>query len=282
MKRNDNRGIFYTFPLAVWMTLFFLIPTCIILVFSFLKPTVNGKIVWEFSMESYKIISNPTFLKVVKFTVIIAIAVTIISVFIAVPTAYFIARSKHKNIFLVLIIIPFWTNFLIRIYSWIAILGSNGLLNNFLLKYNFIDSSIRFLYNPYAITIVTVYTYLPYAILPLYSTIEKFDFSILEASRDLGANSFQTVRKVFLPNINSGVVTAVIFTFIPTLGSYAVPKLIGDKSTMMLGEVIARELTVTGNWPLASSISVLLTAISTFGIIIFLIANKKSKKQEIK
>ena len=200
----------------------------------------------------------------------------------ALPTAYFIARSRHKNVFLFLVIIPFWTNFLIRIYAWIALLGNNGFLNESLVHTGLAHGYTQFLYNQYAVIIVLTYAYLPFAILPLYSTIEKFDFSLLEAARDLGATKAQAIIKVLLPNIKSGITTAVLFTFIPAFGQYAVPQLVGGRDSFMLGNVIARELTVTRNWPLASSISAVLTLVTTAGVLIFMRLNRGAAAQAAK
>jgi spermidine/putrescine transport system permease protein len=268
--KKTNFVFFYTMPLAIWVILFFLIPTITIFIYSFFQKSLYGGIIWQFSLDAYKDVLNSNFLKITLTTLYISCMVTIITVFLAIPSAYYMARSKYKNVLLFLIIVPFWTNFLIRIYAWIAILGNNGFVNNILLNFGMITKNIQFLYNPYAVVIITAYTYLPYAILPLYSTTEKFDFGLLEASRDLGATKSQSIFKIFIPSIKSGIVTAVIFTFIPTLGSYAIPQLVGGKNSLMLGNLIARELTITRNWPLASSISVLLTLITTVGIMIFL------------
>jgi len=124
-----------------------------------------------------------------------------------------------------------------------------------------------------------VYTYLPFAILPLYATIEKFDFTLIEAARDLGATKFESMIKVLLPNIRSGLVTAFLFTFIPAFGNYAVPQLVGGKDSLMMGNIIARELTITRNWPLASSISVVITVVTTLSVVIFMgLQNRKARR----
>jgi spermidine/putrescine transport system permease protein len=278
---KKNYGQIYTFPLLVWISVFFVIPLSIILLFSLLKKALYGGVEWEFSLEAYRSLANPQFLKVVISTLFISIMATIITVLLAIPTAYFIARSRYKDYLMFLIIIPFWTNFLIRIYSWIAILGNNGIINNFLLNLGFIDNYLQLLYNQWAVIIVLVYTYLPFAILPLYSTIEKFDFSLLEAARDLGANKFQSIIKVLIPNIIPGITTAVLFTFIPDFGNYAVPQLVGGSDSVMVGNIIANELKVTRNWPLASSISVVLTCITTAGVLLFTKLNTR-KPEELK
>ena len=268
-------GIIYSLPITFWITMFFTLPTLIIFVYSFLQKKTYGGVVWKFSVEAYKSLANPAFLKVVWFTIYIAIISSILIILFAVPISYFVARSKNKNLYLMLIIIPFWTNFLIRVFAWIAILGNNGLVNNLLEALGVIDEPLKMLYNQYSIIIVTVYTYLPYAILPLYSSVEKFDFSLLEAARDLGATKMESMFKIFLPGIRAGIINATIFTFIPTLGAYAIPQLVGGRETMMIGNIIARELKVTMNWPLAASMSVVLTIVTTIAILIFLNSNKK-------
>jgi spermidine/putrescine transport system permease protein len=271
---RKNLGAAYAFPMGIWITLFFVVPISIILVYSFLTKGLYGGVVTHLSIDAYKTLASHALLIVARTTLILSSIATLLTLLIALPTAYFIARSRHKNLFLFLVIIPFWTNFLIRIYAWIAILGNNGFLNELLVRVGVTHHYTQFLYNPYAVTLVLVYTYLPFAILPLYSTIEKFDFSLLEAARDLGASKLQAIYKVLLPNIKSGITTAVLFTFIPAFGQYAVPQLVGGRDSFMLGNVIARELTVTRNWPLASAISVVLTIITMAGVLVFMRLNR--------
>ena len=272
MKRRF--GSLYVMPMTAWITLFFVIPISIIVFYSFLKKGINGGILLEFSLDAYKVLNNPIIFKIMFNTLNVAFFSTLIMVALAIPAAYYMARSKYKNFFMLLVIIPFWTNFLIRIYAWMSILGNNGILNNLLLKTGLITEHIQFLYNTDAVILVTVYSYLPFAILPLYTTIEKFDFSLIDAARDLGANKLTAVLRILLPNIRGGITTAVLFTFIPAFGSYAIPQIIGGTHSYMLGNVIARELTVTRNWPLASSISVVLTLLTTVGVLVFMKLNK--------
>ena len=271
-----NYGPFYAAPIAIWISAFFVVPIAIIFLYSFLKKGLYGGVVFELTLDAYRALLNPAFLRVALTTVIVSVAATAVTLLLALPTAYFLARSRQKTSLLLLVIIPFWTNFLIRIYAWIAILGNNGFLNNALSSIGLFHGHQQLLYNQWAVVIVLVYTYLPFAILPLYSTIEKFDFSLLEAARDLGATKTQAVFKVLLPNIKAGMTTAILFTFIPAFGQYAVPQLVGGKDSFMLGNIIARELTVTRNWPLSSSISMVLTLITTIGVLLFLRFNKSA------
>jgi len=273
---RKNYGPYYVAPVAVWLGVFFVIPISIIIYYSFLKKGFNGGVVHEFSLQAFAALNNSTFFTIALNTFWVALAATVVMVALALPAAYYMARSRYKNFFMLLVIIPFWTNFLIRVYAWMAILGNNGILNNILLSSGIIDKHIQFLYNTNAVILVTVYTYLPFAILPLYSTIEKFDFSLVEAARDLGATKLMATLKILLPNIRGGITTAVLFTFIPAFGNYAVPQIIGGSSSYMLGNVIARELTVTRNWPLASSISMVLTALTTIGVLVFMRLNRSA------
>ncbi|MDR3146080.1 MAG: ABC transporter permease [Treponema sp.] len=261
--------------MAAWFTVFFIAPLVIIIVYSFLKKGLYGGVVMEFSLAAYRSLGNPSLIIIIVRTIIASVLSTLITIFIALPCGYFMAKSRHQTFLLLLIIVPFWTNFLIRVFAWMNILGNNGFLNEFLLRLGLIKESLHFLYNQNVVILVLVYMYLPYAILPLYSTIDKFDFSLLEAARDLGATKPQSMLKVLLPNIRSGVYTAVLFTFIPIFGAYAVPLLVGGKDSYMLGNVIADQLTKSRNWPLASAISLVLTVVTTAGVLLMMGLQKR-------
>ncbi|MDR2111173.1 MAG: ABC transporter permease [Spirochaetaceae bacterium] len=261
--------------MAVWFTIFFIIPLLIIILYSFLKKGLYGGVEMKFSLAAYLALGNPSLIAIIIRTIWTSAAATLITIFIALPCGYFMAKSKNQTFLLLLIIIPFWTNFLIRVFAWMNILGNNGFLNEFLLRVGLIDDYIHFLYNQKVVILVLVYMYLPYAILPLYATIDKFDFSLLEAARDLGATKPQSMVKVLLPNIRSGVYTAVLFTFIPIFGAYAVPLLVGGRDSYMLGNVIADRLTKSRDWPLASAISLVLTLVTTAGVLLMMGLQKR-------
>ena len=318
-----NYGPLYSLPMAAWFTLFFLAPFIIIVAYSFLKKGLYGGVDHAFSLAAYRSLANPNFVVIAVRTLLTSLWATLITILIALPCGYFMARSKHQTFLLLLIIIPFWTNFLIRVFAWMNILGSNGFLIELLTRSGLLEGYLRFsgaaasvrdlfdgalkalihnqgainflssvgifrqgannpvmfLYNQNAVTMVLVYMYLPYAILPLFSTIDKFDFSLLEAARDLGATKFDSMWQVLLPNIKSGVYTAVLFTFIPIFGAYAVPLLVGGKDSYMLGNVIADQLTKARNLPLSSSISLVLTLITTAGIIVMMNLQRRDAKR---
>lgn len=183
IKENQNllKWMYYT-PISVWMSIFFGIPTLIILYFSILKKGTYGGVAipWKHTLDSYKILfTSNDMIRIVIKTLNISFWITIITLILALPTAYFISRSKYKNLWLLLIVIPFWTNFLVRVFSFIAILGNNGIINQFLIKVFKLKTPLELLYNKNAVIIISVYVFLPYAILPLYSAIEKFNFHSL-------------------------------------------------------------------------------------------------------
>ncbi|MCX7774887.1 MAG: ABC transporter permease [Rectinemataceae bacterium] len=275
---KQRAGFLYTLPQILWLLVFFLAPLCIIIAYSFLKKGLYGGVEPQFSLEAYQAMANPSILMVAWRTLRISVIATILTILIALPCGYSIARSSNQAIRLFLVIVPFWTNFLVRIYAWIAILGNEGFINDIIRWVAPGSAGIQFLYNQWAVVLVLVYMYLPYAILPLFSTIDKFDFTLLDAARDLGATRFQSYTRVLLPNIRSGLVTAGLFTFVPIFGAYAVPLLIGGKDSYMLGNIIADQLTKTRNWPLASAISMTVTLSTT--ILVFLVALRKPKEQK--
>jgi len=274
-KHGKNFGLLYSSPMAAWFSLFFLAPIIIIIVYSFLKKGLYGGVEPIFSMDAYRYLGDGIFLGITFRTIITSIIATVITICIAMPCGYYMAKSKNQNLLLLLIIIPFWTNFLIRVFAWMNILGNHGFLNEFLIRVGLIDDYIHFLYNQKVVVLVLVYMYLPYAILPLFSSIDKFDFSLLEAARDLGATKLVSMFKVLLPNIRGGIFTAVLFTFIPIFGAYAVPLLVGGKDSYMLGNVIADQLSKSRNWPRAAAISMVLTVITTVGVLLMMNVQKR-------
>lgn len=275
MKRNY--GPLYAAPQSAWLLVFFAAPLLIIVAYSFLQKSLYGGVTPQLSLDAYRELANPALLGVALRTVWVSFAATVLTLLIALPCGYSIARSHSQPMRLFLIIVPFWTNFLVRIYAWISILGNEGFLNDILRALGISSNGVQFLYNQWAVILVLVYMYLPYAILPLFTSIDKFDFTLLEAARDLGASKLESYRLVLLPNIRSGVVTAILFTFIPIFGAYAIPLLVGGKDAYMLGNVIADQVTKTRNWPLASSISMAVTLVSSAAAIVFLFRTSKAE-----
>lgn len=279
IEREQILGTAYAFPMGIWFTLFFTIPLAIIVLYSFLKRGLYGGVEWEFTLNAYKQMFNPSFAKVVIRTLWISILSTVGCIFIAIPCGYAMAKSKYQTFLLFLIIIPFWTNSLIRIYAWISILSTEGFINTLLIKMGLLTEGVQLIYNNGAVVLVLIYMYLPFAILPLFTTIDKFDFALLDAARDLGATKLEAIVKVMFPNIKSGLSTAFIFTFIPIFGAYTVPLLVGGKDSTMIGNIIVDQVSKTRNWPLASAFSMVLTFISLVGVFWMLYNGKREQQQ---
>lgn len=267
----ESYGLVY----LLWLVVFFLIPVIVILTYSFFERDYQGGVLFKFSLQGYKDILNPNYVAVFLRTIFISLVSSVVSIILAIPVAYYIAFSRWKNILLLLVIVPFWTNSLIRIYAWIFILGNNGLVNQFLIKMGFTESYVQFIYNNFAVVLVLVYTYLPFAILPLYSAIERLEKNIFEAAMDLGCTKRQVFFRVLLPNIRQGIISAFVFVFIPAIGTYAVPELVGGKNSRLIGNEIARLLTTARNWPAAAAISSVLLAITIIAVIVFMFGGEK-------
>ncbi len=281
-KRINIRAYLYSLSMGIWVTLFFAIPIAIIIVYSFLEKGLYGGVEWNPTLDAYKAILNPNFLIVIWRTVYISVIATAICILLAFPASYAMARSRHQTLFLFLIIIPFWTNSLIRVYAWINLLSTEGLINNVLIKLGIISDPIPMIYNLFSVILVLVYMYLPFAILPLFTAIDRFDFSLLDAARDLGCGRLRAIILVMFPAIRSGFFNALIFTLIPIFGAYTVPLLVGGMGSTMVGNIIVDQVQKTRNWPLASAFSVILTLISMIGVMAMLGSGKKKEEMNEK
>jgi len=251
-------------PALLWLLLFFLIPLGIMLVYSFCQRSRYGGVVWDFTIDNYLKVSKPIYLKPVLRSFWVATVNTVICLLIGYPAAYYISSRptvKVKNILLLLVILPLWTNFVVRTYAWMVILREGGVINTILMKLNLIEKPLELLFTKKAVIIGLVYGYLPFMIWPLYVSIEKVDRSFLEAANDLGANRFQTFFRVMLPLTLPGIVAGSILVFIPTLGAFVTPDLLGGAKDMMIGNLIQNQYVKMRNWPFGSALSFILLII---------------------
>jgi len=251
-------------PALLWLLLFFLIPLGIMLVYSFCQRSRYGGVVWDFTTDNYLRVLNPIYLKPVLRSFWVAAVNTVICLLLGYPAAYYISSRptvKVKNILLLLIILPLWTNFVVRTYAWMVILREGGLINTALMKLNLIEKPLELLFTKKAVIIGLVYGYLPFMIWPLYVSIEKVDRSFLEAANDLGANRLQTFFRVMLPLTLPGIVAGSILVFIPTLGAFITPDLLGGAKDMMIGNLIQNQYVKVRNWPFGSALSFILLII---------------------
>jgi spermidine/putrescine transport system permease protein len=271
-------------PTFVWLVLFYAIPMFVLLLLAFKQANASGDISAGWSLQEVRNLCNPVYPKIFIRTVWLAVTATFLCVLFAIPISYQLARmrSTMRSIFLMLIIVPFWTNFLIRIYAWKVVLHPEGLIKTIFVAIGVCNPETTLLYNSWAVLTVMVYTYLPFAVLPIYSTAEKFDFAMLDAAKDLGASSFYAFRRVFLPSIMGGVMVAVMVVFIPALGAYLIPDLVGGPSSEMIGDKIAQSVTTKRNLPHASALSALLMLGVFMPLLLTMFARKMSRRGRMK
>ena len=268
-----------TLPSFAWLVALFVIPSLIVLAIAFRPATPSGGIGAGWTLETLRSLGNPNYPAILWRTVWLAVATTAVCLALGVPTSYALARApkRWRNLLLLLVIVPFWTSFLVRIFAWRTLLHPEGPLKRALVAVGLAAPDSQLLYNSGAILLVLVYTELPFAILPLYAAAEKFDFRLIEAARDLGASSWRAFRSVFLPGIGRGIVTATLVTLIPALGSYVVPDLVGGPSSEMIGNKIAQRTFTDRNLPHAAALSALLALAVLAPTLIALAANRRKE-----
>ena len=256
------------FPAGFWLFFFFLVPLGIVLIYSFVLRGVYGGVEWTGTLENYTRAIDPLYAKILWRSLGIALFTTLFCLLCGYPLAYFIAfaPARWKNLLLILLIIPFWTNFLIRTYSWIVILQEEGLINSLLLSMGIIRQPLNLLYTMKSVMIGMVYGYLPFMVLPLYSSLEKLQPSLLEASMDLGANRVRTFLHVTLPLTAPGIVAGVMLVFIPTIGEFVIPDLLGGAKTVLVGNVITNQFLTARDWPFGAAITFILVVFVLVGL----------------
>lgn len=250
MKRNKS---ILAYPYIIWSALFIVVPLILVLVFSF---TVENGDKLIFSLENYKRLINPIYLKVFLRSIVLAGSSTIICLLVGYPVAYIISRAhiSKRNTLILLFILPMWMNFLLRTYAWVAILGKNGILNSFLGLFGI--EPVTLLYTNFAILLGMVYNFLPFMVLPIYTSLSKMDNDLINAARDLGANSFQVFTKVIFPLSVPGVISGITMVFMPAVTTFAISRLLGGGKFMLLGDLIEQQFTVVGDWNFGSAISI--------------------------
>jgi len=251
-----------TLPSFGWLLVFFLVPTLIVFAFAFKPSDPFGGVSPGWTTATLAGIVDPQYAAIVWRTVWLSLLTTALCLLLATPAGYAIARAepKARARLMLLVIVPFWTSFLIRIFAWKVLLHPEGALKAALVGLGLVSEQAPLLYTPGAVLLVMVYTFLPFAILPVYAAAEKFDFRLLEAARDLGASPLRAFALVFVPGIQGGLLTAFLVVFIPALGSYVIPDLVGGPGGEMLGNKIAQRVFVDRNLPHASALSALLIA----------------------
>jgi len=256
----------YLFTLA-----FVLGPLIYMLVLSFLKRDGSWGVANEFTLGNYAHIMEPLYLKTFWNSTKLALISTALVLLIGYPFGYFMARlsKKWRNICMLLLIIPFWTSALMRLYGWIIFFRANGVLDSFLMWLGIIDTPLKLLYSYPSVVVGMVYVLLPFMIYSVYASAEKLDWRLVEASRDLGASHFGAFRTVSLPLTLPGIFSGVILTFVPSMGLYFIADILGGNKTILVGNLIYEQLMKIHNWPFAAAISVVLLAVTSLFLFLY-------------
>lgn len=253
---SDRKEEKLAYPYVLWSAIFIVIPLILVVYYSITQESDNGQI--SFTLNNYKEVFNPLFYKVFVRSFVLSGIATIACILIGYPVAYIISKmdvSKGATLIL-LFILPMWMNFLLRTYAWIAILGKNGLLNSFLGLFGLHPASI--LYTSSAVLLGMIYNFLPFMVLPIYTTLQKIDNDLVNAARDLGANGMTVFRKIILPLSMPGVMSGVTMVFMPCVTTFAISRLLGGGKTMLVGDLIEQQFTTVGDWNFGSAVSIIM------------------------
>jgi len=250
-------------PLLAWLVLFIVVPTVMLVLVSFAERDALGRVVYNFSFDNYIRAFDWIWLKVLLLSVWYALLTTIICMAIGYPAAYFIGRApeRWRGILLMLVMVPFWTSFLIRTYAWITILSKEGLVNTVLMSTGLFAEPLPLLYTPFAIVLGLVYNFLPFMILPIYTSVEKLDGAMIEAAYDLGAGPTRAFAQVIIPLTSPGITAGALLVFIPSIAMFAITTLMGGGANPTIGEVIFKQFTSGRNQPFGAALGTLLLVI---------------------
>lgn len=250
-------------PMTAWSLLFIVVPIVILAVMSFMTKGALGVIVPKFTLANYKALGDKVYLNVIVQSLIIAGWTTGLTILLGYPFATAMARMRARTsgVMMVLLMIPMWVSGLVIIYSFVILLNHSGIINTFLMHIGLIKSPKSMLYTNFSVICGMLYMFLPFAVLPMYSSIEKLDYNLVEASQDLGASPVRTFFKVTLPLTSPGIFAAVILTFIPCVGYYMVTDMLGGGTSMLIGNLIDRQFTIARNWPFGAALSMVLAIV---------------------
>ena len=258
MKNKNNQGILPASPYIVWSALFIVIPLLIVVFFSF---TVKSGDNYSFSIENFKRLFDPNYLKVFWRSLLLAAEATLGCLILGYPVAYLISKMKEgkRNILIMLFIVPMWMNFLLRTYAWLPILGKNGFINNMLAQIGL--GPFNFLYNDGAVILGMIYNFLPFMILPIYTVLTKMDKDLINAAADLGANRKKIFTKIIIPLSMPGVISGITMVFMPAVSTFVISRILGGGQYMLLGNLIETQYTTMGDWNFGSAIAIFMMII---------------------
>ena len=274
-----NKKSLLSTPYILWTVLFTIVPLIIILIFSLSASSKIGSLSTDFTLDRYVQFFEPIYADVFFRSIKLSLYSTVFCLILGYPVAYIIANNKIRirNFLILFIILPQWTNFLLRTYAWMSILKDNGPINSFLINIGLIKEPLTLLYTDGAVLMGMVYNFLPYMILPIYTVILKIDKAYVEAARDLGASSAITFRKIILPLSMPGIVSGIIMVFMPAISTFVISDLLGGGHSMLMGNLIQNQFLAARNWQFGSAISMILIAII---LITMLVLNRYSSSDK--
>jgi spermidine/putrescine transport system permease protein len=270
-------------PALLWWAGLLVLPVGLVLAYSFFQRGVYGGVVYDWTFDNYRRAWDGLYLGVLGFSLRVALEATVVSLLIGFPVALFIATrpARWRTVLLVLVILPFWTSLLIRTYAWIVILNDEGLANRALRELGLVDTSVRLLYNEFAIVVGMVSTYLPLMILPIYAALERLGPELAEAASDLGANAWQRLWTVLVPLTLPGIAAGCIFVFVPSLGNFIIPDLLGGGRRQMVGTLVQSQFLEARDWPFGATLAVSLIAMLLALVLAQAWLAKRSSHEEV-
>lgn len=283
MKNNSQFKLFSIGTVWLWVGLFSLVPTLLVLLVSFLSHDSLHLFHLPFTLSNYQQLLNVAYPKILIKSFYIAGSTTLLCLLIGYPFAYIVARSRsrYKSFLLLLVIIPFWTSSLIRTYAIMVILKAQGIINSLLLWAGIIHQPLQILYSNLAVFIGLTYDFLPFMVLPLYANIEKLDDTLIEAARDLGAKWPRIFRKIILPLTLPGILAGILLVFLPAMTMFYIPDLLGGAKSILLGNLIENQFLLMTNWPVGAAISIVLIILMTLLLLLYWRLSKGSDRQEL-
>jgi spermidine/putrescine transport system permease protein len=267
---KNRLRFWFLLPAWLWLILLFLAPLAIVCAYSLLTRGVYGGVELPWTWESYQRMMDPLYAIILVRSIVLAAAATAICLVLGLPLALFISRStRRKNLYLHLVILPFWTSFLVRTYAWMFLLRDTGLVNTTLIGLGVLREPLPLLYNDGAVVLGLVYGFLPFMVLPLYATLERLDPALLEAAADLGARPWAAFFRVIVPLAKPGIWAGTALVFIPCLGAYLTPDLLGGGKSVMIGNLVQNQFTTARDWPFGSALSLVLMLLTVLALAIF-------------
>ncbi|MCY4019218.1 MAG: ABC transporter permease [Chloroflexi bacterium] len=279
LARKRESGLLLAIPTIAWLLILFVLPLVIVLIVSFMSRGRGGVAIMPFTIEHYQRTFG-IFSIILWRSIGLAALTTVVCLVIGYPLAFFISTRRNRlfqQVTLFLVILPFWTNFLIRTYAWRILLGDEGTINGFLTSLGLIEEPMKMLNTQFAVVVGLVYGFLPFMVLPIYASVERFNFRYVDAAQDLGANDLRTFLRVVLPLTLPGVLAGCALVFIPSVGAFVTPDLLGGTKGLMIGNLINNQFGGSGNMPLGSALSIVMMALVMLSLVVYLLANRRDR-----